>query len=123
MPMQAISRYCALTTVLACITFTVQAEQQVTLVQAAHVCTDENETQRLAINSQLREMAKALAEFKPTKFCFIMQPSIPVVLLEQGDSYVKFSHDSKVMYTFPEYIHTEHNNSANVIAGLADNSL
>lgn len=119
--MQAISRCCAAITVLACITFTAQAEQQITLVQAAHVCTDENETQRLAINNQLREMAKALAEFKPTKFCFIMQPSLPVVVLEQGDHYVKFSIESKVMYTFPEYIHDA--DTTNVMAGLADNSL
>ncbi|WP_235357333.1 hypothetical protein [Arsukibacterium sp. MJ3] len=103
--MHAISRYCVTITVLACITFHLQAEQPATLVQEAHVCTDENETQRLAINHQLREMAKALAEFKPTKFCFIMQPSLAVVVIEKGDSYVKFSHDTKVMFTFPEYIH------------------
>ncbi len=121
MSMQAIRRYCALATVLACITFTAQAEQPATLLQAAHVCTDESETQRLAINEQLREMAKALAEFKPTTFCFIMQPSVAIVLLEAGESYVKFSHDTKIMYTFPEYVHAE--NDPNVIAGLADNNL
>ena len=121
MSMQAIRRYCAFATVLACITFNAQAEQPVSLLQSAHVCTDENETQRLAVNEQLREMAKALAEFKPTTFCFIMQPSIAVQLLEQGEHYVKFSHDGKVLYTFPEYIHA--NNNANVMSGLADNSL
>ena len=119
--MHAISRYCVSVTVLACVSFNLQAEQPATLVQAAHVCTDESETQRLALNEQLREMAKALAEFKPTKFCFIMQPSLAVVVLEQGESYVKFSHDTKVMYTFPEYIHAD--DTANVMAGLADNNL
>ncbi|WP_019675082.1 hypothetical protein [Arsukibacterium perlucidum] len=119
--MQAISRYCVSATVLACVTFNLQAEQPATLVQAAHVCTDERETQRLAINDQLREMAKALAEFKPTTFCFIMQPSLAVLVLEKGETYVKFSHDSKVMYTFPEYIHAD--DAANVMAGFADNDL
>tara|TARA_R110002126_G_scaffold75469_34_gene188492 strand:- start:4788 stop:5138 length:351 start_codon:yes stop_codon:yes gene_type:complete len=104
--MQAISRYCSATAVLACIAFNLQADQPVTLVQAAHVCTDESETQRLAINDQLREMAKALAEFKPTTFCFIMQPSLSVMLLEEGETYVKFRHDNKELYTFPEYIHS-----------------
>lgn len=121
MSMQAIGRCCVFATVLACITFNVQAEQSVSLLQSAHVCTDENETQRLAVNEQLREMAKALAEFKPTTFCFIMQPAIAVQLLEQGESYVKFSHDGKVLYTFPEYIHG--GDTANVMTGLADNSL
>jgi hypothetical protein len=119
--MQAIGRYCVITTVLACITYNVQADQSTSLLQSAHVCTDENETQRLAVNEQLREMAKALAEFKPTTFCFIMQPSIAVELLEQGDSYVKFSHDGKVLYTFPEYINGD--DTANVMTGLADNNL
>ena len=121
MSMQAIRRYCALASVLACITVNAYAEQPASLLQAAHVCTDENETQRLAINEQLREMAKALAEFKPTTYCFIMQPSVAVTVLEQGEHYVKFSHDNKVMYTFPEYIHSE--DAANVMAGLADNQL
>ncbi|WP_301003718.1 hypothetical protein [Arsukibacterium sp.] len=121
MSMQAISRCCVVAAVLACVTFHARADQPATLIQTAHVCTDEGETQRLAINDQLREMAKALAEFKPTTFCFIMQPSLAVLVLEKGDTYVKFSHDSKVMYTFPEYIHID--DSANVMTGLADNSL
>jgi len=121
MSIQAISCYCVISAVLACTTFQLKAEQPATLIQAAHVCTDESETQRLAINDQLREMAKALAEFKPTTFCFIMQPAIAVQLLEQGESYVKFSHDGKVLFTFPEYIHGD--DTANVMTGLADNSL
>ncbi|SNY60181.1 hypothetical protein SAMN06297280_0027 [Arsukibacterium tuosuense] len=121
MSIHAIRRYWVITTVLACITFPLHADQPATLVQSAHVCTDESETQRLAINDQLREMAKALAEFKPTTFCFIMQPSLAVLVLEKGETYVKFSHDSKVMYTFPEYIHAD--DTANVMAGLADNTL
>ncbi|WP_290613833.1 hypothetical protein [Arsukibacterium sp. UBA3155] len=121
MSIQAIGRYCAVAAVLACITFNVQAEQSVSLQQSAHVCSDENETQRLAVNEQLKEMAKALAEFKPTTFCFIMPSAIAIQLLEQGESYVKFSHDGKVLYTFPEYI--DGNDTANVITGLADNSL
>lgn len=83
---------------------TVFAEEKVQLQQAAHVCNDEQETQRLAANDHLREMAKALVEFKATKYCFIMQPAPLVTLLEHRGNYVKFSHDNKVLYTFTEHL-------------------
>lgn len=74
------------------------------LQQAAHVCNDEEETKRLAENDHLREMAKALVEFKATKYCFIMQASQMVRLLEHRGNYIKFSHENKVLYTFSEDI-------------------
>lgn len=79
-------------------------EHFVQLAQAAHVCNDEDETKRLAANDHLREMAKALVEFKATRFCFILQPAVMVKLLEQQPGYVKFSHDNQVLYTFAEHI-------------------
>lgn len=80
------------------------AEQFVQLAQAAHVCNDEEEAKRLAANDHLREMAKALVEFKATRFCFILQPTVMVRLLEQQPGYVKFSHDDQVLYTFSEHL-------------------
>lgn len=77
-------------------------EHYVQLTQAAHVCNDEEETKRLAANDHLREMAKALVEFKATQFCFIMQPAVVVKLLEQQPGYVKFSHEEKILYTFAD---------------------
>lgn len=79
-------------------------EESVQLQHAAHVCNDEQETVRLAANDHLREMAKALVEFKATKFCFIMQPSQKVTLLEHHGNYIKFSHDNKILYTFIEHL-------------------
>lgn len=79
-------------------------ESLVQLEQAAHVCNDEQEAKRLAANDHLREMAKALVEFKATKYCFILQPSVLVRLLEHRGSYVKFSHENKVLYTFIEHL-------------------
>ncbi|MFN3710578.1 MAG: hypothetical protein ACK4GU_11360 [Alishewanella aestuarii] len=83
---------------------TANSESLVQLEQAAHVCNDEHEAKRLAANDHLREMAKALVEFKATKYCFILQPSVLVRLLEHHGSYVKFSHDNKVLYTFSEHL-------------------
>lgn len=79
-------------------------EQVIQLQQAAHVCNDEQEAQRLAANAHLREMAKALVEFKATKYCFIMQPTQLVKLLEHHGSYIKFSYDNKVLFTFTEHL-------------------
>ena len=76
--------------------------EMIQLQHSAHVCNDEQETQRLAANDQLREMAKALVEFKATKFCFIIQPSTVVALVEHKGSYVKFKHNNKVLYAFAE---------------------
>lgn len=83
------------------------AEQVILLQHAAHVCNDEQEAQRLAANAHLREMAKALVEFKATKYCFIMQPSQLVRLLEHHGSYIKFSYDNKVLFTFTEHLITQ----------------
>ncbi|CAM5225341.1 hypothetical protein [Alishewanella longhuensis] len=82
-------------------------EQVIQLQHAAHVCNDEQEAKRLAANDHLREMAKALVEFKATKYCFIMQPSQLVKLLEHHGSYIKFSHDNKVLFTFTEHLITQ----------------
>ncbi len=80
------------------------AEQVIQLQHSAHVCNDEQEAQRLAANDHLREMAKALVEFKATKYCFILQPSHLVQLLEHRGNYIKFSLDNKVLYTFTEHL-------------------
>lgn len=85
------------------------ADALIQLEQAAHVCNDEDETKRLAANDHLREMAKALVEFKATKYCFIMQPSVLVRLLENHGNYVKFSHDNKVLFTFAEHLLSANN--------------
>jgi len=80
------------------------SEDTVQLQHASHVCNDEQETIRLAANDHLREMAKALVEFKATKYCFIMHPSQVVKVLEHRGSYIKFSHNNTVLYTFVEHI-------------------
>ncbi|GHG61255.1 hypothetical protein GCM10010919_05470 [Alishewanella longhuensis] len=82
-------------------------EHIIQLQHAAHVCNDEQEAKRLAANDHLREMAKALVEFKATKYCFIMQPSQLVRLLEHHGNYIKFSLDNKVLYTFTEHLITQ----------------
>ena len=83
---------------------TVPTSDMIQLQHAAHVCNDEQETKRLAANDHLREMAKALVEFKATKYCFIMQPSVLVKLLENHGGYVKFSHNNRVLFTFAEHL-------------------
>lgn len=83
---------------------TAPTSDMIQLQHAAHVCNDEQETKRLAANDHLREMAKALVEFKATKYCFIMQPSVLVKLLEKHGGYVKFSHDNRVLFTFAEHL-------------------
>ena len=70
----------------------------------SHVCNTEAEIARLADNEQLQEMARALVEFKATKFCFILAPSATVDIIERHPSYVKFSHQSKILYTFTKYV-------------------
>lgn len=83
---------------------TAPSNDLIQLQHAAHVCNDEQEAKRLAANDHLREMAKALVEFKATKYCFIMQPSVLVKLLENHGGYVKFSHDNRVLFTFAEHL-------------------
>lgn len=84
-----------------------ESVSMVQLEHAAHVCNDEQEAKRLAANDSLREMAKALVEFKATKYCFIMQPSVLVTLLEDHGGYIKFSHDNRVLFTFTEHLITK----------------
>ena len=76
----------------------------ISLSANAHICNSEAEVARLAINPQLQEMARALVEFKPTKFCFIMPDAADVVLLEQQPGYIKFDYKSQVLYTFSHYV-------------------
>lgn len=71
----------------------------------AHVCNTESEVSRLAENEQLQEMAKALVEFKATKFCFILTPDTSIQVLERHAKYIKFKYKSQVLYTFNKYIH------------------
>lgn len=82
--------------------------EMIQLQHSAHVCNDEQETQRLAANDHLREMAKALVEFKATKFCFIIQPSTVVALLEHKGNYIKFRHNNKVLFAFAEDLLAQH---------------
>ncbi|MBZ9612258.1 hypothetical protein [Rheinheimera maricola] len=81
--------------------------ETVTLTENAHVCNSETETQRLADNDQLREMAKALVEFKPTKYCFILPATATVQLLERHTSYIKFDYKSQILFTFGQYVQAE----------------
>jgi len=87
-------------------TFSVAAQQTdvVSLSASAHVCNAEAEVARLAHNEQLQEMARALVEFKPTKFCFIMADAASVKVLEQQPGYIKFDYKSQVLYTFSKYV-------------------
>lgn len=88
--------------------FSVSADQTplVSLSANSHVCNAESEVARLAENEHLQEMAKALVEFKPTKFCFILPDSADVTILEQQPNYIKFDYKSQVLYTFRKYIIT-----------------
>ncbi len=89
-----------------CLSFASRAELNnlVSLNANAHVCNTEAEVARLAENQQLQEMARALVEFKPTKYCFIMPDAADVVLLQQHPGYIKFDYKSQVLYTFNHYI-------------------
>jgi len=90
---------------LCCLVLMLPVNADTVLVTAnAHVCNSETETQRLAENTQLREMAKALVEFKPTKYCFILPANIRVTLLERHKSYIKFDYESQVLFTFGQYV-------------------
>lgn len=76
----------------------------VTLSANSHVCNTESEVARLAENEQLQEMARALVEFKATKYCFILHEAPNVAMLEQQAGYIKFDYKSQVLYTFKKYI-------------------
>lgn len=78
--------------------------EHIVLTEKSHICNDESEIKRLAENEHLQEMAKALVEFKATKYCFILEPSVAVPVLEKNASYIKFSHNSQILYTFLKYI-------------------
>ncbi|SEI08682.1 hypothetical protein SAMN05660691_03482 [Rheinheimera pacifica] len=90
--------------------FTASAEQVpviVNLMENSHVCNSETETARLAENEQLQEMARALVEFKATKFCFILPSAAAVQVLEQHATYIKFDYKSQVLYTFAKYVQVQ----------------
>lgn len=77
---------------------------EVSLSASSHVCSAEEEVARLAQNEQLQEMARALVEFKPTKFCFILPDAAKVKVLAQQPGYIKFDYKSQVLYTFSKYV-------------------
>lgn len=94
--------------VLCC--FATSAEQVpviVSLMDNSHVCNSETETARLAENEQLQEMARALVEFKATKFCFILPSAASVQVLEQHAAYIKFDYKSQILYTFAKYVQVQ----------------
>ena len=100
----------ASTLLLSCVcaaTDTAPSSEMIQLQHAAHVCNDEQEAKRLAANDHLREMAKALVEFKPTKYCFILPPGASVQLLERHASYIKFDYKSQILFTFGQYVQAE----------------
>jgi hypothetical protein len=76
------------------------------LTENSHVCNTEAEIARLAQNEQLQEMARALVEFKPTQYCFILPDAANVPVLEQQAGYIKFDYKSQVLYTFSKYVTT-----------------
>jgi len=76
-------------------------------MENSHVCNSETETARLAENEQLQEMARALVEFKATKFCFILPSAAAVQVLEQHASYIKFDYKSQILYTFAKYVQVQ----------------
>lgn len=74
------------------------------LSENAHVCNTESEIARLSENEQLQQMARALVEFKPTKYCFILAPAATVTLLDRKPAYIKFSYKAQTLYTFSKYV-------------------
>lgn len=76
----------------------------VNLMENSHVCNSQAEAARLADNEQLQEMARALVEFKATKFCFILPAAEAVQVLEHHTTYIKFDYKSQVLYTFAKYV-------------------
>ena len=86
--------------------YTVAAQQPalVSLSANSHVCNTEAEIARLAQNEQLQEMARALVEIKPTKYCFILPAAATVTVLQQQPGYIKFDYKSQVLYTFDKYV-------------------
>lgn len=75
-----------------------------TLMEQAHICHDEAETRRLAASSQLRAMARYLAELLPTDQCTIHTVTSEVVVLEEADGYRKVSLETSEVYTFDNYL-------------------
>jgi len=81
-----------------------QSAESLALAENAHVCNAETEVARLAQSEQLQEMARALVEFKPTKYCFILPNAANVTVLEKRPGYIKFDYKSQVLYTFTKYV-------------------
>ena len=81
-----------------------QSDEIVSIASHAHICNTESEAARLADNPQLREMARALVEFKATKYCFIMPHAAEVKVLHKGTGYIKFDYKSQILYTFSNYV-------------------
>ncbi|MCC5825581.1 hypothetical protein [Alkalimonas sp.] len=75
-----------------------------TLIEQAHICHDEAETRRLAASSQLRAMARYLAELLPTDQCTIHTVTSEVVVLEESEGYRKVSLESSEVFTFDNYL-------------------
>ena len=86
--------------------YTVAAQQPalVSLSVNSHVCNTETEIARLAQNEQLQEMARALVEIKPTKYCFILPHAPNVAKLDHQAGYIKFNYKSQILYTFHKYV-------------------
>ena len=88
----------------AAFTTTAQPAPTISLSANSHVCNAEAEVARLAANEQLQEMARALVEFKATKYCFILPVAATVTKLGQQQGYIKFDYKSQVLYTFDKYV-------------------
>ena len=88
----------------AAFTTTAQPAPTVSLSTNSHVCNAEAEVARLAANEQLQEMAKALVEIKPTKYCFILPHAPSVAKLDHQAGYIKFNYKSQILYTFHKYV-------------------
>lgn len=86
--------------------FALSAQQPafITLSANSHVCNAEQEISRLAQNEQLQEMARALVEIKPTKYCFILPDAPNVTKLDHQPGYIKFNYKSQILYTFHKYV-------------------
>ncbi|WNO62137.1 hypothetical protein [Rheinheimera sp. MMS21-TC3] len=84
--------------------FTAHAHNSRKLLAQSHVCNTESEVSRLAENERLQEMAKALVEFKATKYCFILTAATNIHVLEQHPKYLKFISKARTLYTFNKYL-------------------
>lgn len=74
------------------------------LVESAHICRDEAETKRLAASTQLRSMARYLAEVLPTYNCSITSFTNQVEVLEEAPGYRKVNLNQNEVFTFDNYL-------------------